>query len=273
MKYTCNTSLAPTKFFKPPNISKNILIYLIDAKVVQFFPVSVVITNELEANNFFSYLGAKKLCSHLGGALSMDIHTNFTYIFGDSNNCYSAQKSGIGVFWIPVIQGDPGGSEENRHYSWLDDSPGSNQKLIQEPNWRKSEPNGLLTEQCVTKLYYPKTNRFFWNDESCFASRCSVCKMPVFQKYQLRGPDLYDHKYSLALETQQSSEKIEFEGEHSSWIIWYPLDKKTELHDQRYNFTKSFHLDPFGLLRSKEFAQNHSWIFSNVITFKFFLQY
>ena len=107
---------------------------------------------------------------------------------------------------------------------------------------------------------------------------CSACNVKVAQTYFLRGPELYDQKYSLAAEMQKNITRVVFEGQGSSQIIWYPLKKMTKLvKPGDDSLTTYFDQNPFGLLKNgyklqwmgrwgtrQKVKQNYRWIFTNV---------
>ena len=194
--------------------------------------------------------------------MSMNPNEDIGYIIGDTENCLKGGT--VKEFWMPVVQG----SLVEDQYLWLDDREGYN---ITTPmtslNWKKSEPNGLHAEPCVSALLLD--GEYLWNDDRCHTPKCSICDMPVIQTFRLRGPNLFDHEYLLSLDMQKNSSSIRFEGVESSWIIWDPLEEKTKIMDIRYDYSTHFDKNPFGLIKPKtsispkEFNP-HQWVFTNV---------
>ena len=213
-------------------------------------------------------MNSKELCNHLGGKMSMSAITEFGYTIGSPDKCI---HSGTQTYWIPVVQGEPT-IGQNGHNQWLDDRPGHDKTEVRSPKWRNSEPNGHVSEQCVDIMQL--SEEYFWNDDACSASRCSICLTPAVQSYRLRGTSLYDQLYTLSLEMQKSSTRISFEGEDSSWLYWYPQNEKTVLLDSRYRFNLTMNQHPFGILQpqvsTKKMLQgqvtesSNRWIFTNV---------
>ena len=76
----------------------------------------------------------------------MNPNDDIGYIIGDTENCL--QGGTIKEFWMPVVQG----SLVDDEYLWLDDREGFNETPMKGLNWKKSEPNGLHAEPCVTAL-------------------------------------------------------------------------------------------------------------------------
>ena len=126
--------------------------------------------------------------------------------------------------------------------------------------WNQYEPNGLDFEQCVDTVIYNGTE--VWNDELCGSLRCSLCKMPISQKYYLRGQSEYDQEYSLSMNLQKNASKIVFEGQGRDQIFWHVSESKTEI---KRSASKNLEFDqlPFGRLISKSNGQ-HDWVFTNV---------
>ena len=191
----------------------------------------------------------------------MNPDENIDFIIGDPENCKNTNTATVKVFWMPVVQGNM----INGQYQWLDNRRGFNDTPMTGLKWKRSEPNGLHTEPCVTAWLLD--GEYLWNDESCHPLKCSICDMPVIQTYWLRGPDLFDHKYLFSLDSQENSSKIRFEGVESSWIIWTPLKGHTQIMDMRYNYSTNFDHNPFGLTKpQKSISQKdcHQWVFTNV---------
>ena len=192
----------------------------------------------------------------------MSVPKNFGAIFGNKAICNNN-------YWIPVVQGSALNSDEDGNYFWLDDRLHSNKTPINDPKWRKSEPNGLLSEKCVEITLI--SGKYYWNDQTCIELRCSICRLPAVQTYYLRGQSLFDNKYLLILELQENPLKIRFEGTKNSWYYWYPLEDKTKLLDIRYNSTLTSKKNPFGKIKMEnsetwEWEWTFQWIFTNVST-------
>ena len=171
----------------------------------------------------------------------MNPDENIDFIIGDPEICKNTNTRFVKVFWMPVVQGNM----VNGQYQQLDNRRGFNDTPMTGLKWKRSEPNGLHTEPCVTAWLLD--GEYLWNDESCHPLKCSICDMPVIQTYWLRGPDLFDHKYLFSLDSQENSSNIRFEGVESSWIIWTPLKGHTQIMDMRYNYSTNFDHNPFGL--------------------------
>ena len=188
--------------------------------------------------------------------MPMDFEENIRYIIGDPDKC---KIVGLNKLWVPVRQGNLI-DEDYGVYQWFDDRASSNQSIIQSPNWKQSEPNGLQIEQCVDAFGDSK----YWNDESCSSKRCSVCRMPVVQTYYLRGPRIFDQVYSLLFNMQRTNSKIVFEGEGTSVIIWYPDEGQTQIKNYKMNYSVTFHKNPFGILQNENSPSRKTWIFTKV---------
>ena len=194
----------------------------------------------------------------------MEMPSNPLYTIDDPSDCLSHNSK----LWIPVILGSY--SSDHGEYCWFDDRLRFEGNIIQKPNFPSSQPNGKGIDRCVGLMGKTKAE-YFWNDRSCTDSpTCSACSIPVAQTYYLRGPDMFDHIYSLSwnMQTENSSEVI-FEGQGSSQIVWYPLKERTEiklLKGKRETF--SFEQNPFGLLSNATtgngFEQLNQWVFTNV---------
>ena len=183
--------------------------------------------------------------------------SNVRYPIGATDSCGNN-------FWIPVIQGLL--LSVVKRYQWLDDRSNSNGSLVENENanWAPTEPNGDFLEQCVGS-----SAENGWYDTSCETMKCSVCMIPTAQTFYLRGPDVFEHQYWLSLELHWNRTEILFEGEGMSKLIWYPLQKRTELiSNTDSNLTLTFDKTPFGLLKSSKEIKGMStlpeWIFSNV---------
>ena len=73
----------------------------------------------------------------------------------------------------------------------------------------------------------------------------------------------FDHVYTLSLEMQFIQSEVVFEGQGQNQIIWYPLQRKTQIrnHDNPDSIVE-FQKHPFGLL--KHDGEEHGLIFTNV---------
>ena len=220
--------------------------------------------------NVYSYYESKELCSNLGGEMVIYAgHKDFHYRIGDPNFCSDSYAK----LWIPVVMESYDTSKDVS--TWVDDRPSANRSKIQFPQWAKSQPNSMGTSKCVSLL--GDKDEYFWNDKDCEGVRaCSACNVKVAQTYFLRGPELYDQKYSLAAEMQNNITRVVFEGQGSSQIIWYPLKEMTKLvKPGDDSSTTYFDQNPFGLLKNgyklqwgrwgtQKVKQNYRWIFTNV---------
>ena len=198
----------------------------------------------------------------------MTMTTDFQYSFGDSSVC----SNRFGSHWIPVVLDKY--VEEDDQYFWLDDRPSQNKSLATNPKWPISQPNSMGMDECV--LLHGEGDETYWNDQNCKNTvACSTCKMKVAQTYYLRGPKLYDQKFTLSVEGQREDEfsrsRIVFEGQGTSEIIWSLLEKKTLLLRKDNNMsTMEFDQNPFGLLSKgkrkygRKKIEGHKWIFTNV---------
>ena len=76
----------------------------------------------------------------------MNPDENIDFIIGDPENCKNTNTATVKVFWMPVVQGNM----VNGQYQWLDNRRGFNDTPMTGLKWKRSEPNGLHTEPCVT---------------------------------------------------------------------------------------------------------------------------
>ena len=96
----------------------------------------------------------------------------------------------------------------------------------------------VSTNVFVTEI----SGKYFANDENCETRACTVCEIPDFSYFYLRGegPDkllssqynqrkdfaLLDRIYSLLLESQTNTSSLVFEGQTGlSQITWIPSNK------------------------------------------------
>ena len=152
-----------------------------------------------------------------------------------------------------------------KDYTWIIDQKRSKASDITDlvaGKWKQGQPNGEGAQMCV---YSTKDN--YLVDTECDRELCFICNVPVAQKYYLRGHNdvlagRIDNKYFLTLEMDWNELKITFKGEESSKIIWYPVEKKTDLisNQKDANQTITYNQNPFGLLRNL----HTRWIFTNV---------
>ena len=191
--------------------------------------------------------------------MSLNPKETTAHVLGDPKACL---VYGVKEFWLPVVQGKPIDGLMGQ-YIWLDDRPGSNKSEALFQKWSEGQPNGLLYQQCV------ESSQNFWNDLECESVfRCSVCRIPIVQKYQLRGTGSFDREYYLSFNMQLSATKIIFEGQGLNKILWYPLDDITELVDPSENVIKTYNKSPFGLLGDHKSIIQHGYtdelVFTNV---------
>ena len=187
---------------------------------------------------------------------------NVTYAIGD--------PSPVNNIWVPIVQGKALGDQEGQYF-WLDDRNGKKRSVIEIMNWRTSQPNGENLQRCV-ELKKTLDGKDSFNDNVCSRQRYSICKVPIVQKYLLRGMHDFDHEYTLSLTWQESQDKMIFDGREKSKIVWYPAKGKTELTDQSNgNVSTKIDQNPFGRWRIRapsSYAEaeswENSWIFTNV---------
>ena len=110
-------------------------------------------------------------------------------------------------FWIPIVQGNPIKGTKGQYF-WIDDRPGFNHSTILKHNWYPSQPNGLLTQQCV--MNYRTHLGWRWNDQWCGLGLCSTCLMPLVQVYHLRGQSKFGQVYSLSWNMQSNNSLVTF---------------------------------------------------------------
>ena len=127
------------------------------------------------------------------------------------------------------------------------------------------------------------SSKYFANDASCERPVCSVCKIPDFNLFFLRGegPEnlllskqseqaqeftLLDRIYSLFLESQNDTSSLVFEGQTGlSQITWIPSKRIARIrrYDNQPIISGTSKLDlnlihPFGQFRSMR------WVFTRV---------
>ena len=179
------------------------------------------------------------------------------FTFGVSD----CSHDGKNKFWVPVIQGERIKGKRGQ-YQWLDDRFNSNKSVINLENWAPFEPNGENLERCV-EMKGAYKGHYLTKDKSCNELRCSICIMPLSQRYFLRGQHKFDHEYNLLIHWQSSENAVVFEGTLSSRVTWYPLERRTEITNGN-NKTLSFDQDPFGRLWSDDKVGYTRLIFTNV---------
>ena len=177
--------------------------------------------------------------------MSINPAVELPYTFGASD----CSNDGKDKFWVPVIQGERIKGKREQ-YQWLDDRFDSNKSVINLENWAPFEPNGENLERCVEMQDAYKGN-YLANDGPCNEERCSICIVPLAQRYFLRGHHEFDHEYNLLIHWQSSENAVVFEGTLSSKVTWYPLERRTEITNGN-NKTLSFDQDPFGRLWSAD---------------------
>ena len=187
--------------------------------------------------------------------MSFEIDDDDQYTIGDPGNCQTDAKK---RYWIPIKQGQKISGNE---FLWIDDRKSKKTNLTGNSKWNQYEPNGLDFEQCVDSVIYNGTE--VWNDELCGSLRCSLCKMPISQKYYLRGQGEYDQEYSLSMNLQKNASKIVFEGQGRDQIFWHISESKAEIK-RSASETVEFDQSPFGRLISKSNNGPHDWVFTNV---------
>ena len=186
---------------------------------------------------------------------------NVTYAIGD--------PSPVNNIWVPIVQGKALRDQEGQYF-WLDDRNGKKRTVIEIMNWRTSQPNGENLQKCV-ELKKTLDGKDSLNDNVCSRQRFSICKVPIVQKYLLRGMHNFDHEYTLSLTWQESEDEMIFDGREKSKMVWYPAKGKTELIASNGNVSTKFDQNPFGRLRIRSQSsyavaqlRSKSWIFTNV---------
>ena len=181
----------------------------------------------------------------------------YQHSLGDSTNCLKTGWIGS-VLWIPVKQLN---SKKNTdyQYQWIDDRKSTRGQLVNQTFWSKAQPNGLNFEQCVTAQSIP--GNVIWKDRICSGLNCFICSIPIVQNYYFRGQTKFEQKYSLSWSLQSSKTKIEFLGQRTGRIVWYPMEEKSNLVSKKQNLTFSKH--PFGVMNFKD-STGANAIFTNV---------
>ena len=186
----------------------------------------------------------------------MDVE-KYEHSLGDSTNCLKTGWIGS-VLWIPVKQLSNAKITDNQ-YQWIDDRKSTRGNLVNQTFWSKAQPNGLNFEQCVTAQSI--RGKVIWKDRICSGLNCFICSIPMVQNYYLRGQTKFEEKYSLSWSLQSSKTKIEFLGQSSGRIVWYPMEEKFNLVSTKANLTFSKH--PFGVMDLQD-STGAAMIFTNV---------
>ena len=145
--------------------------------------------------------------------MSVNPEVELPYTFGASD----CSHDGKNKFWVPVIQGERI-TGKGGQYQWLDDRFNSNKSVINLENWAPFEPNGENLERCVVMVNAYK-GHYLANDGTCNEEKCSICIVPLAQRYFLRGQREFDHEYNLLIHRQSSENPVVFEGHFISSII------------------------------------------------------
>ena len=216
------------------------------------------------------YESAKALCATLGGQMGMDAR-NIQHTIGDIKQCSWKGDNGdtLGTkYWIPVVQGELVDAVDDK-YQWHYDY---NLTLVDSPPWNTwdNQPNGGSFEKCTTAYQY-FSGEIVWGDKECMGRLCFVCELPQVETFRLRGPPgPFDQKYYLSWNLQSNETKVEFLGQNSGQIVWFPMKHSFRLTSQMNTTTLSFVQDPFGhLMANKSTGGNVNllgmeWIFTKV---------
>ena len=199
----------------------------------------------------------------LGGEMPLEV-TNMLdpnlHTLGQPSTCYKYAGERL-IVWTPVVLESYSPKEG---YKWLDDRTSSRGKDIEALHWANSQPNGLGSEKCMAMV--EQFGKPAWVDATCQVPRCSICSIPYVQTYYLRGlSQKYGHEYYLSMIMNRNATKVVFEGDGSSQIIWYPLEKKSVVKSFNNDQTiKDITIEgnPFGILQAGK--PNQILVFTNV---------
>ena len=159
--------------------------------------------------------------------MSLDI--DFHHSLGNSTSCDILQPPL--KYWVPVVLKN----SSDGIYQWSSDTYPKNGELPPELNWETTQPNSYGIDKCVYVTEF--SGKYLANDDNCESRACTVCEIPDFNYFYLRGEgpeillssqykqtqdfDLLDRIYSIHLESQTNASSLVFEGQNGlSQITW-----------------------------------------------------
>ena len=109
----------------------------------------------------------------------MALNIDFLRSFGNSTYCDDLPTSL--KYWIPVVLKN----YSDHEYHWSSDSYPKDNVQPPELKWATSQPNSCGIDKCVGMVEI--SGKYLANDYDCESPACSVCKIPDFNLFYLRG--------------------------------------------------------------------------------------